>query len=251
MASRRRLIRELNDLAEDLPHCCSAGPPADDMWHWQGTVLGPRGTPYEGGVFFFDIDLTEYSRKPPQIHFTTQIVHPLVHPESGIIHAPHKIDPAAPDGRESPLGGIGISLNKVDGTQIDFFVDPADRIFRVKQYIHLKMGIPPHYQRLICNGQELHDCMSVRESEIAKNSSVQLVCTMEGTHRTFPSITHWHPAITIRDVLVELRKLLQEFEVYADSYEGWVFDQDLTRRWREDREGVLQHIANETKAHAT
>jgi len=83
--SARRIMKELQELKNDPPHNCSAGPEGEDQYRWEGVILGPTDTPYAGGVFrlriLFPLD---YPFKSPTITFITKIYHPNIN-SAGVI----------------------------------------------------------------------------------------------------------------------------------------------------------------------
>lgn len=77
MATLKRLKRELKELELTPPENCSAGLiNPNDLFHWHATILGPIGSPYEGGVFKLSIVLQDdYPFRSPRITFLTKIYH--------------------------------------------------------------------------------------------------------------------------------------------------------------------------------
>ncbi|KAJ3292804.1 hypothetical protein HDU79_001056 [Rhizoclosmatium sp. JEL0117] len=58
----------------------------DNITHLKGSFKGPADTPYEGGVFEVDIEITtEYPFKPPKMKFITKVYHPNVSSQTGAI----------------------------------------------------------------------------------------------------------------------------------------------------------------------
>lgn len=88
-----RLEKELLALQQDRDGQASEGSHDvyaekwdSDISHWRGRIKGPLDTPYEGGVFFLDINIPpDYPYNPPKISFVTKIWHPNVSSQTGAI----------------------------------------------------------------------------------------------------------------------------------------------------------------------
>jgi ubiquitin-protein ligase len=66
--------------------CMRSPVDGSNMSHLEGTITGPDGTPYEGGVFKIDIVIpSSYPFEPPKMKFVTKIWHPNISSNTGAI----------------------------------------------------------------------------------------------------------------------------------------------------------------------
>lgn len=78
MATKRlqKEVTKAAKLAEENPNVVACGPEGDDLFHWKGTISGPSGTVYEGGMFTVDLLYpSDFPFKPPTVKFGTKIYH--------------------------------------------------------------------------------------------------------------------------------------------------------------------------------
>ena len=77
MINNKRVLKEYSDFQKDqLPNLSVNQVKEDDIYEWEGTIIGPEDTPYENGIFKLRINIpNDYPFKPPQIEFKTKIYH--------------------------------------------------------------------------------------------------------------------------------------------------------------------------------
>ena len=77
MTTIKRINADLNEILKNPPANCSAGPiDENNIYEWQATIMGPRDSPYQDGIFYLSINFpSEYPFKPPIVKFITKIYH--------------------------------------------------------------------------------------------------------------------------------------------------------------------------------
>lgn len=82
-----RLLKELQEVGKDDSSGVKARPVTEgNLRHLKGTIQGPQGTCYEGGVFEIDIVIpNNYPFEPPKMKYVTKIWHPNVSSQTGAI----------------------------------------------------------------------------------------------------------------------------------------------------------------------
>ncbi|KAF8623767.1 hypothetical protein AX15_006209 [Amanita polypyramis BW_CC] len=72
----KRIHREIADLKKEDLGPMTLSPSDDSLFSWKGTIPGPQGSVYEGGVFNIEIVLaTDYPFSAPKVLFRTRIYH--------------------------------------------------------------------------------------------------------------------------------------------------------------------------------
>lgn len=83
-SSEEKLKKEFNEFLIKPNTClgCTAGLfKPDDYFNWKISFIGPKDTPYKGGLFFVRIEFPEdYPKSAPRINFITPIYHLQVWP---------------------------------------------------------------------------------------------------------------------------------------------------------------------------
>jgi ubiquitin-protein ligase len=80
LITRRRIECELYYLKDHKPkNVLDVAIHNEHVWEWKITILGPQGTPYEGGYFHLGIRfLPDHPRSPPIVVFVTRVHHPNI-----------------------------------------------------------------------------------------------------------------------------------------------------------------------------
>lgn len=80
-----RIQRELAEMENDPPENCSAKLIKNNLFKWEATIIGPKGTSYEDGVFKLNIQFSDdHPFTPPVVTFVTPIYHLNIAPKGKI-----------------------------------------------------------------------------------------------------------------------------------------------------------------------
>mmetsp|Transcript_65697 Transcript_65697/g.158857 ORF Transcript_65697/g.158857 Transcript_65697/m.158857 type:complete len:151 (+) Transcript_65697:71-523(+) len=75
----KRIEKETQKLQQEPPPGVNAVPEADNYRYFKIQMLGPVGTPYDGGNYNLELFLPEgYPMEPPKVRFLTKIYHPNI-----------------------------------------------------------------------------------------------------------------------------------------------------------------------------
>ena len=76
MNSLKRIKCEIQDAETNPLPNISVSHLKDDVYKWKASILGPEGSPYEGGLFYLNIVIpNNYPFSPPKIMFETKVYH--------------------------------------------------------------------------------------------------------------------------------------------------------------------------------
>jgi len=79
MALFKRLRREYEIIQKDPGNISVSPIDEENIYEWQAIIIGPKDTPYEGGIFKLGIKIPDqYPFRPPKVTFETQIFHPNI-----------------------------------------------------------------------------------------------------------------------------------------------------------------------------
>ncbi|VDK43619.1 unnamed protein product [Taenia asiatica] len=134
----KRLMAEYKQLTDNPPEGIVAGPVDEsNFFEWEAFIMGPDGTPFEGGVFASRLSFPpDYPLSPPKMRFTSNIFHPNSKLEPVKFDTAAQIESDDPSNRFCPLkiaflvypdGRVCISILHTPGNDPLGYESPAER----------------------------------------------------------------------------------------------------------------------------
>jgi len=83
---KKRVMDSLRTIDQDPSVNVFLDPfPDADLFNWHGIIMGPLDTPYENGIFHFDMTFTySFPFFAPEFRLRTKILHPNISPDGGV-----------------------------------------------------------------------------------------------------------------------------------------------------------------------
>ncbi|KAL1839158.1 hypothetical protein VTJ49DRAFT_1814 [Mycothermus thermophilus] len=73
-----------------------------------------------------------------------------------------------------------IKVRTLTGKEIELNVDGSDQVFKIKELVEEKEGIPPAQQRLIFGGKQMVDDKTADDYNLEGGSTLHLVLALRG-----------------------------------------------------------------------
>ncbi|AMD18978.1 HBR077Cp [Eremothecium sinecaudum] len=73
-----------------------------------------------------------------------------------------------------------LKVKTLTGKEIPIEVEPEYRVYRIKELLEEKEGIPPAQQRLIFQGKQIDDEHTVSAAKLSHGMQLHLVLTLRG-----------------------------------------------------------------------
>jgi ubiquitin-conjugating enzyme E2 G1 len=92
--AQRMLSRMFQKLQDEPSSYFSCGLVDNNTFKWRCTIIGPHGSPYEGGIFPAELNFPQtFPNDPPQMRFVCPMWHPNIGKDDGkvcisILHKP-------------------------------------------------------------------------------------------------------------------------------------------------------------------
>lgn len=190
-----------------------------DHQAWRVQQIGPPGTPYEGGVYEWEVTFPkDYPFKPPQTFLKTEVYHVnltmankralratawfsgggdwspqikvadifaaigqvMVEPYTGILKGSELIDAEFKKTVPPATNRIQILVKTLIGRTIIVPCGAADSVLTLKSVVEEMEGIPIREQRLICAGKKMENTQSLADYNIVDGSTLHIVLQIGG-----------------------------------------------------------------------
>jgi len=183
-----------------------------DRLSWRAMLEGPKGSPYEGGRFWFDVEFTgDYPFHPPSIVMTTKIYH-CNWDDQGECHAEVFYTKRIEAADEQQ---VVFNVKMITGITLRLRMSRKARMNEVKRRLaeHEPIYDDGNYT-LFFAGKPIQSFRTLEWCNVQNDSTLQTVFrkSSKGMFRDA-----WNPSILVKDVLQKLRGLMLNPQLETDD----------------------------------